>query len=151
MNLKEIKEMINLMNENNLMELEIEREGMRIKLKRSGGGVAGQGVPMVEYKIEPALVQSPTNVTKESSSPKTSGNTAEIKSPMVGTFYGSPAPDAAPFVQIGSTVEVGKVICVIEAMKLMNEIKAEVRGKVSEILVNNGDPVEYNQPLFLLE
>ncbi len=74
-----------------------------------------------------------------------------IKSPMVGTFYAAPAPDAAPFVQPGSPVEVGQVICVIEAMKLMNEIKSEVRGKIAEILVNNGDPVEFGQSLFLLE
>jgi oxaloacetate decarboxylase alpha subunit len=70
---------------------------------------------------------------------------------MVGTYYSSPAPDAAPFVQIGSAVEVGQVICIIEAMKLMNEIKSEVRGKVVEVLVHNGDPVEFGQPLFLVE
>jgi acetyl-CoA carboxylase biotin carboxyl carrier protein len=70
---------------------------------------------------------------------------------MVGTFYAAPAPDAAPFVQPGSTVEVGQVICIIEAMKLMNEIKAEVRGKVTEILVHSGDPVEFGQPLFVIE
>ena len=70
---------------------------------------------------------------------------------MVGTFYAAPAPDAQAFVQIGSQLEVGQVICIIEAMKLMNEIKSEVRGKIAEILVNNGDPVEFGQPLFTLE
>jgi acetyl-CoA carboxylase biotin carboxyl carrier protein len=74
-----------------------------------------------------------------------------IKSPMVGTFYAAPAPDAPPFVQPGQQVEIGQVICVIEAMKLMNEIKAEVRGKIAEVLVNNGDPVEFAQALFRIE
>ena len=74
-----------------------------------------------------------------------------IKSPMVGTFYGAPTPDAPPFVQVGSEVKVGQVVCILEAMKLMNEIKSEVSGKIVEILVHNGDPVEFGQPIFILE
>ena len=146
MNIKEIKEMIQLMNENSLTELELEKDGLKIRLKKNASGV-----------IEPSIIQeaSPTApakaVVEPKEAPKAPAPKTYIKSPMVGTFYASPAPDAAPFVQVGSEVQVGQVICIIEAMKLMNEIKAEVRGKISEILLNNGDPVEFGQPLFSLE
>ena len=146
MNIKEIKEMIQLMNENSLTELELEKDGLKIRLKKNASGV-----------IEPSVIQeaSPTALAKAAVEPKEAPKAPTpktyIKSPMVGTFYASPAPDAAPFVQVGSEVQVGQVICIIEAMKLMNEIKAEVRGKISEILLNNGDPVEFGQPLFSLE
>jgi oxaloacetate decarboxylase alpha subunit len=152
MNLKEIKEMISLMNENNLMELEIEREGMRIKLKRSGGEIAGQRVPVIEYKIEPtAAFQQSLTSHKGAPGEKPAGNTVEIKSPMVGTFYRAPSPEAAAFVEIGQEIEVGQVICIIEAMKLMNEIKSEVKGRIVEVLAENVEPVEFGQPLFLIE
>ena len=149
MNIKEIKEMIQLMNENNLTELELEKDGLKIRLKKSSSGT-----------IEPVIIQesrpSAAQTAKEAAATKEASRVADqakinIKSPMVGTFYASPAPDAPPFMQIGQQVEVGQVVCIIEAMKLMNEIKSEVRGKVSQILVNNGDPVEFSQPLFLLE
>ena len=147
MNLKEIKEMIQLMNENGLSEFEMEKDGLKIRLRKGPGG-----------SVEPSIVYEPRSAVsaarpaegggKENAPPEKS---AQIKSPMVGTFYSSPAPDAAPFVQVGSAVEVGQVICIIEAMKLMNEIKSEVRGKILEVLVHNGDPVEFGQPLFLVE
>lgn len=149
MNLKEIKEMINLMNENNLLELEIEREGMRIKLKR-GSLESGSGMPLVEYSTmpaQPAIAASPKEVSQEQISIKTT----EIKSPMVGTFYRAPSPEAAPFVEAGQEIEVGQVICIVEAMKLMNEIKSEIRGRLIEVLVDNAEPVEFGQPLFLIE
>jgi len=151
MNLKEIKEMINLMNENNLMELEIEREGMRIKLKRSGGEISAQGLPVVEYKIEPAALSQLSAGGGKESVPKAAVNSVEIKSPMVGTFYRTPSPEAAPFVEVGQEIEVGQVICIVEAMKLMNEIKSEVKGRIVEVLVENAEPVEFGQPLFLVE
>jgi len=151
MNLKEIKEMINLMNENNLMELEIEREGMRIKLKRSSIEISDQRGPVVEYKIEPVPTAQPTTSTKELAAEKVPGKTVEIKSPMVGTFYRAPSPEAAAFVEVGQEIEVGQVICIIEAMKLMNEIKSEAKGSIAEILVENAEPVEFGQPLFLIE
>jgi acetyl-CoA carboxylase biotin carboxyl carrier protein len=151
MNLKEIKEMINLMNENNLMELEIEREGMRIKLKRSSGELSEMRGP-VEYKIEmPQISQQSAAAAREQAAKESSGNTVEIKSPMVGTFYRAPSPEAGPFVEVGQEIEVGQVICIIEAMKLMNEIKSEVKGRIVEVLVENAEPVEFGQPLFLIE
>ncbi|MDP3142538.1 MAG: acetyl-CoA carboxylase biotin carboxyl carrier protein [Candidatus Omnitrophota bacterium] len=151
MNLKEIKEMINLMNENNLMELEIEREGMRIKLKRSSGEPSQMRGP-VEYKIEmPQISQQSAAAARELAAKESSGNTVEIKSPMVGTFYRAPSPEAGSFVEVGQEIEIGQVICIIEAMKLMNEIKSEVKGRIVEVLVENAEPVEFGQPLFLIE
>lgn len=149
MNLKEIKEMINLMNENGLLELEIEREGMRIKLKR-GSLEGGSSMPIVEYTSLPHQPQG-TASQKELAKEQISIKTTEIKSPMVGTFYRAPSPEAAPFVESGQEIEVGQVICIIEAMKLMNEIKSEIKGRLIEVLVENAEPVEFGQPLFLIE
>ena len=150
MNLKEIKEMINLMNENHLVELEIEREGTKIKIRRATNDtVQSTRIPSVEYKIESAILpKSAESPTQEPSLPKGS---KEIASPMVGTFYRAPSPEAAPFVEAGQIVEVGQVVCIIEAMKLMNEIKSEVRGKIVEVAVENAEPVEFGQTLFVIE
>lgn len=149
MNLKELKEMINLMNENNLVEIEIEREGLRIKIKRGISGIPE--ITQEKYIIQPSGV-SPTASpapTKEAEVPTI--KRVEIKAPMVGTFYRAPAPEAPPFVSVGDEIEPGQVICIIEAMKLMNEIKTEVKGKIVEILVENAEPVEFGQVLFLVE
>ena len=144
LNIKEIKEMIQLMNENHLTELEIEKEDMKIRLKKGASGII-EASPVETLAQAPKAPAAVTPIAVPAA-PKTI-----IRSPMVGTFYAAPAPDAPPFVQPGTQIEVGKVICVIEAMKLMNEIKAELRGKIAEVLVNNGDPVEFGQPLFSLE
>jgi oxaloacetate decarboxylase alpha subunit len=148
-NIKEIKEMINLMNENGLVELEIEKEGMRIRLKKISQGTDGFTGPIV---IEREKIPQPLhkNETQESIK-KMSVQTVEIRAPMVGTFYRAPSPEAPPYVEIGQTIEVGQVICIIEAMKLMNEIKSEIKGKILEILVDNAEPVEFGQPMFLIE
>jgi len=148
-NLKEIKEMINLMNENSLTELEVEKDDMRIRLKKTAGGfegfdgaVAGQGQGTVSQpKVQNTQLVDEKNVVK----------TVEIKSPMVGTFYRAPNPEAPAYVEVGQAIEPGQVICVIEAMKLMNEIKSEIKGKILEILVDNAEPVEFGQSLFLIE
>ncbi len=152
MNLKEIKEMIQLMNENNLAEFELENEGLKVRLKKSGSGVIEQTIVQEVSRPVQSAHRAETVAAKEEAKAQaaTSARTT-IKSPMVGTFYAAPAPDAQPYVQLGSTVDNGQVICIIEAMKLMNEIKAEVRGKIVEILVHNGDPVEFGQALFLVE
>lgn len=151
MNIKEIKEMIALMNENGLVELEIEKEGMRIRLKKTavGSEVSGSQVIIERERLSPQLAGAP----KESSLPaleKTQIKTVEIKAPMVGTFYRSSSPEVPPYVEIGQTVEAGQVVCIIEAMKLMNEIKSEIKGKILEILVENAEPVEFGQPMFIL-
>ena len=147
MNMKEIKEMINLMNENNLMELEVEKDGMRIRLKKTASGQDLYNGPiMVERE------RLPQNRALESaeSMEKAAGKTLEIKAPMVGTFYRAPSPEAPPYVEVGQMVEPGQVICVIEAMKLMNEIKSEIKGKVLEVLVDSMEPVEFGQSMFII-
>ncbi|MFH1459582.1 MAG: acetyl-CoA carboxylase biotin carboxyl carrier protein [Candidatus Omnitrophota bacterium] len=156
MNLKEIKEMISLMNENNLTELELEREGLKIRLKRGGSSSLDASNIVVERMNMQELTQgsraqimSPTENSNQATT--ITDNFIEIKAPMVGTFYTAPSPDASPFVSVGSTLEIGQVVCIIEAMKLMNEIKSEVKGIVKEILIENADPIEFGQVLFKIE
>jgi acetyl-CoA carboxylase biotin carboxyl carrier protein len=147
MNVKELKEMVVLMNENGLVEIEIEREGQRIRIKK---GMAGfPDAAQEKYMIQPPAVLSAAPEAKEPALPES--KRIEIKAPMVGTFYKAPAPDAPAFVEIGSDIEPGQVVCIIEAMKLMNEIKSEVKGKVVDILVENAQPVEFGHALFLIE
>ena len=146
MNIKEIKEIINLMNENALSEFELEREGLRIRLRKGGAGP--EGIEKMVVTTQPALVEP----SKAAGTPEAGLKKGiEVKAPMVGTFYRAPSPDAPPFVGIGSSIEPGHVVCIIEAMKLMNEIKSEVKGKITEVLVENGDPVEFGTVLFLVE
>ena len=149
MNIKEIKEMIDLMNENNLSELEIEKQGLKIRLKRGPEGVVEKVVEKVVPKT-PLPIPAPQIPGEQPVAPVTP-KTIEIKSPMVGTFYKAPSSDAPPFVKVGDDIEVGQVVCIIEAMKLMNEIKSEVKGKIVTVLVENADPVEFGQPLFLVK
>ncbi|OQB11091.1 MAG: Biotin carboxyl carrier protein of acetyl-CoA carboxylase [Candidatus Omnitrophica bacterium ADurb.Bin205] len=149
MNIKEIKEMVNLMNDNGLMELEIEKDGMRIRLKKTSVSPEGFSGPVVVERERVAdLPVRPAHQDQKEPSPIKS---VEIKSPMVGTFYRAPSPESPAYVEVGQNVEPGQVICIIEAMKLMNEIKAEVKGKIIEILVDNAEPIEFGQTIFLIE
>jgi acetyl-CoA carboxylase biotin carboxyl carrier protein len=149
-----IKKLIKLLDESSLADLELEEEGIKIRLSKPRPKIVpnAQNIPFpvmntstipVE-KAEPEKVQKP----EDEISPE---NTVEIKSPMVGTFYRAPSPEADPYVNVGSSVKEGMVLCIIEAMKLMNEIESEVSGKILKILVENGQAVEYDQPLFLVE
>ena len=151
MNLKDIKEILALMNENDLNEIEIEREGLKLKLKKNATGQVVMSQP-THYAVEsipsPKAAAAPAAPTAADVARK---DTKEIKSPMVGTFYRSPSPEAGPFVEVGQTVEIGQVVCIVEAMKLMNEIKSEVRGKVVEVTVENAEPVEFGQVLYIVE
>ena len=152
MNLKEIKEIIALMQENQLTEIEIERDGLKLKLKKGSTDAApNSSTESVSYNLPPL----PAPKTNQNSVPPAQevpkSNLLEIKSPMVGTFYRSPSPEASSFVEAGQTVEVGQVVCIVEAMKLMNEIKSEVRGKIAEVSVENAEPVEFGQTLFVVE
>ncbi|MDD5565975.1 MAG: acetyl-CoA carboxylase biotin carboxyl carrier protein [Candidatus Omnitrophica bacterium] len=147
MNIKEIKEMISLMNENGLVELEVEKDGMRIRLKKTASGIEGVSGPIViERQAQPAKASFVPEPAKEASS-----KNVEIKAPMVGTFYRAPAPEAPPYVEIGQVIEAGQVLCIIEAMKLMNEIKSEIKGRIVEVLVENAEPVEFGQSMFIVE
>ncbi len=139
MDLEKIKQIIQLMNDENLVEVEIEEEGRRIKLRKKEEqperliSFTSQAATSQEVSLQPDVEEQ---------------GIAYIKSPMVGTFYRAPAPDAPPFVEVGDEVDVGQTVCIIEAMKLMNEIKSDVRGKVLEVLVENGSPVDYGDNLF---
>ena len=156
-NMEELRELIALLRENGLAELELENEGFRVRLRRDSGLV--ESAPVVAAP-QPAPVpdKSPAAAAPASgpAHPGTQASTAAsqdqdlhiIPSPIVGTFYRSPSPTAEPFVKIGSNVEPDTVVCIIEAMKLMNEIQAEAVGEVVKIYVENGQPVEYGQPLF---
>jgi len=146
MNLKEIKELINLMNENALSEIEIEKENGKIRLRKTAPEekvrVVSDFKGIDQSKIPEEVVRGDEQ-TKE--------GLEEITSPIVGIFYRSSSPDAESFVNEGDDVVVDQVLCIIEAMKVMNEIKSDISGKIVKILVENGNPIEYNQPLFLVE
>jgi acetyl-CoA carboxylase biotin carboxyl carrier protein len=151
--LKDIKAIIDLMRKNALSEFELERQDFKIKLKR---GVTGPMAPIEDAL--PAGYPVPLPAAGNSGVSAVAGLVAapvptappplEIKSPMIGTFYRAPSPDAADYVEVGTEVTAETVVCLIEAMKVMNEIKAEVKGVVTHILVENAKPVEFGQPLF---
>jgi len=154
--MEELRELIALLRDNGLAELELENEGFRVRLRReSGSGVSYVAEP-VPTTPAPAPAPSATPAAGGPAHPGTQATTAAsqdqdlhiIPSPIVGTFYRSASPTAEPFVKIGSSVEPESVVCIIEAMKLMNEIQAEATGEVVKIYVENGQPVEYGQPLF---
>ena len=127
-----------------LVELEMEHQGMRIRLKKASSNPAPQIVEYVAGVPQPVAAPAPAK-------PAEDAHRIIIKSPMVGTFYRAPAPDAPPFVEIGQDLDIGQVVCIIEAMKLMNEIKSETAGRIIDVLVENGAPVEFGQPLFAIE
>lgn len=152
MELKEIKSIIDLMIKNNLTEFEFEKDNVKIRIRRGPEGITqsttalghengGNGTSTI-----PLGTSSLTSTSSAATTPPSS--IKEIKSPMVGTFYRSPSPESAHYVEIGQAVNEDTVVCLIEAMKVMNEIKAGVRGVISEILVENAKPVEFGKPLF---
>jgi len=144
MNIDEIRELLVLFNESGVGELEIEREGVRIRIRKAGQ------VP--EIAVSPQSVQqqeaSPAPAASVPESPPADAGQILVKSPIVGTYYDAASPGAAPFVNVGDAVEPGQVLCIIESMKLMNEIEAETAGIVAAKLVENGRPVEYGEALF---
>jgi acetyl-CoA carboxylase biotin carboxyl carrier protein len=131
------------------MELEVEKEGMRIRLKKTASQSEALNGPVIIEKERVSEAQRPAETASQAE--KTVSSSVEIKAPMVGTFYRAPSPESPPYVEIGQVIEAGHVICIIEAMKLMNEIKAEVKGKIVDVLVDNAEPVEFGQPMFLIE
>lgn len=156
MDLKDLKSIIDLMRKNSVSELELEKEGFKIRLKR--GAEEGQSVVHHEYRPvmgQPMMYSQPpitAGATGTATEPvRVAEEGTEIKSPMIGTLYRSPSPDAPAFVEIGQQVDPETVVCIIEAMKVMNEIKAEVRGVISEIVADNSKPVEYGQVLFRIK
>lgn len=162
MDLKDIKQIIKVLEGTDVTEIEVEQEGVKVRVKRGGSYPV---VPMSPLQVLPneAILPSPQSSTHPGSTPSGRGGEIEkpaekespklktISSPMVGTFYITPAPDAPPFVTVGSVVTKGQTLCIIEAMKLMNEIEAECSGKIASILVENAQAIEYGEPLFMIE
>ncbi len=169
MNENEIRKLVKIVEESNISELEVSRWGKKVRIIKSPSpsnnnspssshtivvspapseAAPAAAPPQVQEPApQPAPTQAPAPPPAEPKAEEV-GNIIEIRSPMVGTFYRAPAPDADPYVEVGDHVTPGKVLCIIEAMKLMNEIEAEVSGTIVDILVENAQPVEYNQPLF---
>ncbi|HAK60728.1 MAG TPA: acetyl-CoA carboxylase, biotin carboxyl carrier protein [Nitrospiraceae bacterium] len=153
MNLKELKELIEILKNSDISELELERSGSKVRL-RKGGDVTFQAMPRMEYPpaaiVAPAIQEQERQAVEHVEEAVTS-NQIRITSPIVGTFYRANSPDKPPYVETGDIVKKGQVLCIIEAMKLMNEIESEATGKVVQALVEDGQPVEYGQPLFIVE
>jgi acetyl-CoA carboxylase biotin carboxyl carrier protein len=149
--LKDIKAIIDLMKKNSITEFELERQDSKIRLKRglNGGSSATQSedyAPAIPPPMQ-AAVATPVPAAVAAPPPAATGE-VDIKSPMIGTFYRAPSPEAGNYIEVGASVTPETVVCIIEAMKVMNEIKAEVKGVVTQVLVENAKPVEFGQPLF---
>ena len=151
MTIEEIRELLELFNSSGVGELELEQDNERIRIRKAGE-VPEYSVTAASGAAEPARAEtspaSPAGAAPGQAEPK-SGE-VQVKAPIVGTYYDAPSPGAPPFVNVGDQVEPGKVLCIIESMKLMNEIEAEIAGTVSAKLVENGKPVEYGAPLFAI-
>jgi acetyl-CoA carboxylase biotin carboxyl carrier protein len=147
-NLSEIRELIAILNQTDVTELTIEAESFKLSIRKEGGKAvvvpSSGSAPVV---LTPATAQTPAVPTV----PPPEKPTTHVDAPMVGTFYRAPAPDAANFVEIGDTIRIGQTVCIIEAMKLMNAIESEVSGRVVEVLVQNGEPIEFGQALMRVE
>jgi len=151
MDLRKLKKLIDLVEESGIAELEITEGEEKVRIVKSGAAplIVAAPVPAPQsVSLPPPSAVPPPNSTAEEPSAGHSGHA--VKSPMVGTFYRTPSPDAKAFVEVGQSVKEGQIICIIEAMKLMNEIECDKSGTVSAILVENGQPVEYGQPLFII-
>ena len=150
MDLKDIKAIIDLMRKNSVSEFELEKDDFKIRLKRgtngSATGTASEDAPGLTYA--PTLAVPAPGSAAPPPPPVPASNEVEIKSPMIGTFYRAPSPESAPYVEVGVEVNPDTVVCIIEAMKVMNEIKAEARGVITQAMVENAKPVEFGQPLF---
>jgi len=151
MNIKELKALYRFLRNTDIVELESEDGESRIRIKRrfpsEGGAVRSSG----SIEVTPAPVVTAAAESPDSSETKLAKNIKTVTSPMVGTYYGAPAPDSDAYVEVGSRVSSGQTLCIIEAMKLMNEVESDFSGVVTSILVENGQPVEYGEPLFYIE
>lgn len=150
MDLNLIKKLIRIFDSSEITDLEIEQEGFKIKIAKKIRTFHGGSRPHVV--LPPASADEELNEVTSGKETETKVETKhEIRSPIVGTFYRAPGPDADPYVQVGDIVTKGSVLCIVEAMKLMNEIESDAEGRIVKILVENGKPVEFNQPLFLIQ
>ena len=157
-NLKELRELVDFLKANGIAEFETDRDGQKVRIRFEGAAApaaAGLTQAQLAALMASAGAPVPAAAAPQAGTPAAAAQAAEenlheVKSPIVGTFYESPSPGAPPFVKVGDTVEAGQVLCIVEAMKLMNEIEADVAGEVVKRIATSGQPVEYGQPLFLV-
>jgi acetyl-CoA carboxylase biotin carboxyl carrier protein len=159
-NLQEIRDLMDVLDERQISEFEMEKAGVRIRIKRGVSGDLAPAPLLASHHVpawSPAPPQEPSGATEPSvkppaaETPESGDEVHLVKSPIVGTFYGSPSPSAPPFVKVGDEVQVGQALCIIEAMKLMNEIESDAAGEIVRVYVENGQPVEYGQSLFAIK
>jgi acetyl-CoA carboxylase biotin carboxyl carrier protein len=161
MNQKELRELIEFLKEQEIVEFEMERGDFKVKVKRAGAAPAAVSDRIIAVHAAPAVapaeaVSQPAAAVPPPAKPAGAAEAAPdeglhmVKSPIVGTFYESPSPGSPPFVKLGDTVEAGQILCIVEAMKLMNEIEADASGEIVKKLANNGQPIEYGQELFAI-
>jgi len=156
MDIRKIKKLIELLEESGIAEIEIKEGEEAVRISRMPAGVITQALPPVAHLAPVPAPMAPAAApaalpAAESPAPKPKPNEHVITAPMVGTFYASPSPGAKAFVEIGDEIKVGQVLCIIEAMKMMNQIEADKAGRLASIMARNGDPVEFGQPLFVVE
>ncbi|MFD2938192.1 acetyl-CoA carboxylase biotin carboxyl carrier protein [Spirosoma flavum] len=152
MSTKDIQQLIDFISQSGLDEVNIETNDLKISVKRYGSGVPAVAPAPVAPVAQPQVAVAPVAAAATPAAPKVdTSNYITIKSPMIGTFYRSANPESPMLVEVGDSVSEGKVVCIIEAMKLFNEIESEVSGRIVKVLVENATPVEYDQPLFLVE
>ncbi len=155
MDLAYVKKVLKLVEESDVNEIELEEKGVRIRISKHANNAAPfyqMAPPMMPQTYSVAAASAaPAAPPAQEPAPVAATSYHEVKSPIVGTFYRAPAPDATNYVEVGQNVELGGVLCIVEAMKLMNEIESDVAGKIVKVCVDNGKPVEYNQVLFLVE
>ena len=152
MDIKKIQELVKLLNKTNIGEITIEEKDFKITIKQKKDAVQHFSSPQVQPQLQlPMAAPAPKPEPKVEEAPPKADNLVTIKSPMIGTFYRQPGPGKPIFVNVGDDVTVGSVVCIIEAMKLFNEIESEVSGKIVKVLVEDASPVEFDQPLFLVD
>ena len=152
MNIKEIKELLDLMQEHQIGSLEYEKGDVKLKLNKNVAPMMMEAPRGVAYASAPVVQAAAQPGASPATAPTVSDpNVIVIRSPMVGTYYASPAPDQPAYIKVGQSLKEGDVVCIIEAMKLMNEIKAEMSGTIVEILLENGQPIEYDQPILKIK
>jgi len=153
MDIRKVKKLIELLEESGIAELEISEGEESVRISRYPQGMTltqGTSMPALPAQASPSAAQAAAQAGPQPASPAPAADKS-ITAPMVGTFYASPAPGAKPFVQVGDEIKVGQVLCIIEAMKMMNQIESEKEGRIVSILARNGEPVEFGQPLFVVE
>jgi acetyl-CoA carboxylase biotin carboxyl carrier protein len=155
MDIRKIKKLIELLEESGIAEIEIKEGEEAVRISRmpfgASGAHAAQSAHLAPAHLSPSAAATAAALPAQTPAPKPKSNEHVITAPMVGTFYASPSPGAKPFVEIGDEIKAGQVLCIIEAMKMMNQIEADKSGRIASIMARNGDPVEFGQPLFVVE